>query len=51
MLRDISNGARTDIDEIVAEIGSKDSDAAAFSVAECMAETGLVGKVCCHNSL
>ena len=43
------NGARRDIDEIVAEIESKDSDAAALPVAECMAEAGLVGKV--HNSL
>ena len=37
--------ARADIDEIVAEIGSKDSDAAALSVKECMAQAGLVGKV------
>ena len=44
-------GPRVDIDEIVAEIGSKDSDAAALSIAECMAEAGLVGKVCCHNYL
>ena len=51
MLRDVKNDARSDIDEIVAEIGSKDSDAAALSVAECMAEAGLVGKVFGHNSL
>ena len=46
MLRDIKKKrARPDIDEIVAEIGSKDPDAAAPSVAECMVEAGLVGQV------
>ena len=49
-LRDIQKGARSDIDEIVAEIGSKDPNAAALSVAECMVEAGLVGKVFGHNS-
>ena len=44
-------GARADIDEIVAESGNKGSDAATLSVAECMAEAGLVGKVFGHNSL
>ena len=51
MLQAIKKRARPDFDEIVAEIGSKDSDAAALSIAECMAEAGLVGKVCCHNYL
>ena len=51
ILRDIKEGARSDVDKIVAGIESKDSDAKALSVAECMAGAGLVGKVSGHNSL
>ena len=47
MLQNIRNGAQGDIDEIVAEMESKDAE---LSVLGCMAEAGLVGQVCGHNS-